>query len=196
MLHPDIEIRWKNDLVGYGLYATAPIAAGTMVYVQDALDQVIPPGSPLLHDPRYAEWIDKFCFIDAAGNHIVCWDASKYVNHCCHYNTLATAYGCEIAIRDIQTGEEITDDYLAFNLEEDMPLICDFTDCRKLLRPGDFEQYAPTWDEEIHRALQGFLKADQPLSQYLPAEHRQALLSYLQGGASYRSVDGLRYRPG
>jgi len=195
MLHPDIRLAWKDDQVGYGLYATAKIPAGTMVYVQDALDIVIPPGSPLLQDPNYAAWIDKYCVIDGQGNRIVGWDASKYANHCCHYNTLATSYGFEIAIQDIAAGEEITCDYLIYNLDEDMPLTCRFEDCRKVLRPQDFEHWAPTWDSQIRKALQSFLEQPQPLLGYLPAAQSQPLREYLLTGEGYRPVSMLRYKP-
>jgi uncharacterized protein len=195
MLHPDIRIGWKNDQVGYGLYASALIPVGTMVYVQDALDTLIPPDSPLLGDERYASHIDKYCVIDPLGNRIVCWDAAKYVNHCCHYNSLATAYGFEIAIREISSGEEVTDDYVAFNLEEDMPLSCHFDDCRKVLHPDDFELLAPTWDAQIKVALQSFQSASQPLLSYLPDHHLLALKDYLRTGQGYRPVDRLRYKP-
>jgi uncharacterized protein len=195
MLHPDIRIGWKNDPVGCGLYASALIPAGAMVYVQDALDTLVPPDSPLLSDERYAPYIDKYCVIDPQGNHIVCWDASKYVNHCCHYNTLATAYGFKIAIREIAPGEEVTDDYVAFNLEEDMPLTCRFEDCRKVLHPDDFELLAPSWDTQIKVALQSFPSAAQPLMGYLPEEQLLALQDYLRTGEGYRPVDRLRYKP-
>jgi hypothetical protein len=195
MLHPDIRLVWKDDKVGYGLYASAKIPAGIMVYVQDALDIVIPPDSPLLQDPLYAAWIDKYCIIDGQGNRIVAWDSSKYANHCCHYNTLATSYGFEIAIQDIAAGEEITCDYLIFNLEEDMPLACRFEDCRKVLHPQDFERWAPTWDMQIRRALQSFQRHPQPLLAYLPAEYYQPLLNYLSTGEGYRPVSLLRYKP-
>ena len=195
MLHPDVRLIWKDEKVGYGLYATSMIPAGTMVFVQDALDIVIPADSPLLQDPKYAGWIDKYCVIDGQGNHIVGWDASKYANHCCHYNTLATSYGFEMAIQDIAAGEEITCDYLIFNLDEDMPLVCHFEDCRKILHPEDFEHWAPTWDSQICLALQSFLEQPQPLLEYLPAAHYQPLRDYLLTGEGYRPVSLLRYKP-
>jgi hypothetical protein len=195
MIHPDIRLDWRSDHIGYGLFATAHIPAGTMVYVQDDLDIMIPQDSPLLQDPRYHDHIDKYCVIDANGNHIVGWDISKYANHCCHYNSLATAYGFEIAIRDILPGEEVTDDYVAFNLETDMPLTCHYEDCRRVLHPEDFEGLTPVWDVQVRQALQFFLKVPQPLLAYLPASHHRSLLGYLETGAGYRSVEMLRYRP-
>ena len=195
MIHPDIRLQWSSDHIGYGLFATALIPAGTLVYVQDDLDIVIPPDSPVLRDPRYYGHIDKYCVMDPQGNHIVAWDISKYVNHCCHYNSLATAYGCEIAIRDIFPGEEVTDDYVAFNLEADMPVTCHFEDCRKVLHPQDFEGLVPVWDTHIRQALKNFLQVSQPLMDYLLAQYHQALLEYLESGEGYRSVQALRYRP-
>jgi hypothetical protein len=118
MIHPDTQLKWINVHTGWGVFATAFIPRGTIVYVQDALDIVITVDSPLLTDPRYRQWVDKYSVIEPNGNRVMCWDIAKYVNHCCHYNTLSTGYGFEIAVRDIYTDEELTDDYGLFNLQE------------------------------------------------------------------------------
>jgi hypothetical protein len=39
MLHPDTQLRYLNAEVGYGVFATAAIPRGTIVWVRDCLDQ-------------------------------------------------------------------------------------------------------------------------------------------------------------
>jgi hypothetical protein len=195
MIHPDTRLKWINAHIGYGVFATAFIPRGTIVYVQDALDLVIAPDSPLLADPRYQQWISKYSVIEPDGNRILCWDIARYVNHCCHYNTLSTGYGFEIAVRDIHPGEEITDDYGPFNLEEELKLACHYEDCRKVARPDDFDRYGQEWDGVIQQALPEFQRVPQPLLKYLDAQVYADLTDYLATGRHYRSIQSLCYVP-
>ncbi|NNE36124.1 MAG: SET domain-containing protein-lysine N-methyltransferase, partial [Rhodothermales bacterium] len=39
MLHPDTELRFISDDVGYGVVATQPIPKGTITWVHDDLDR-------------------------------------------------------------------------------------------------------------------------------------------------------------
>lgn len=192
MMHPDTQVRWIDDGIGYGVYATAAIPKGTIVYVQDALDIVLAPDSPLLQDPRYRAALDKYAVIDGSGNRVICWDIGKYVNHCCHYNTLSTGWGFEIAVREIQAGEELTDDYGLFGFTEEMALCGHYADCRRKLRADDFERYSGEWDEAVQAALGTSLSVVQPLLLFLAAEVYDDLMRYLTTGQGYRSVQCLR----
>ena len=69
---------------------------------------------------------------------MLCWDLGKYVNHCCHSNTISTAYGCDLAFRDIQPGEELTSEYALFTFDREMELLCHYPDCRKRLNAAGF----------------------------------------------------------
>ncbi|GAB4529971.1 MAG: hypothetical protein Kow0063_07530 [Anaerolineae bacterium] len=193
MIHPDTRLKWINPHIGYGVFATAFIPMGTMVYVEDPLDIVIGPDSPLLHDPAYRHLISKYACIDTQGNRVISWDIAKYVNHCCHYNCLSTGYGFEIAVRNIQAGEELTDDYGVFNLEDELKLTCRYEDCRKVVRATDFDTYAGEWDAVLRRALQEFQKVPQPLLKYLNAQTYDELMGYLTSGHGYKSIQALRY---
>ena len=194
MIHPQTRLAWINDEIGYGVFAIALIPKGTIVYVDDALDIQIGPDSPLLSDPRYREWIAKYSTRDARGSRWLSWDIGKYVNHCCHYNCLETAYGFEIAVRDIQAGEEITEDYGLFNLEQDLVLCGHYEDCRRRIHLDDFDRYVTQWDQEIQQALQALQQVPQPLLPYVDRQAYADLMAYLTTGQGYRSVEALRYR--
>ena len=118
MIHPKTELRFLNDTVGYGVFATDFIPEGTIVYVKDSLELIISPTDYLIHTHEMQEVIDKYSYIDVLGNMIVSWDFAKYVNHCCNCNTISTGYGFEIAIRNIIKCEQITDEYGIFNLDQ------------------------------------------------------------------------------
>ncbi|HSF83954.1 MAG TPA: SET domain-containing protein [Anaerolineales bacterium] len=195
MIHPDTELRFVNQTIGYGVFATRFIPRGTLLYVEDPLEIRIAPDNVLLQNPDYAEIIIKYSFVDPDGSYVISRDLAKYVNHCCHYNTLGSAYGFEIAVRDIQPGEEITDDYASFTFEETMELACHYPDCRQMLSPGDFDRFVEQWDADLKDALQYFPNVPQPLLKYMDADDLAALMDYLTSGQNYRSMATMKYNP-
>ena len=191
MIHPGTELKFISPEIGYGIFATAFIPMGTIVYVEDPLDIKVGPENYLLRDSRYKNFIKRYSVRDTRGNYILCWDNAKYVNHCCQCNTMSTGYDFEIAIRDIEAGEEITDEYSLFNLEEEIPLICQHSDCRGKLRARDVINYSAQWDEMLKHALQRLQHIPQPLLPHLDPITYNDLMDYLIGGNNYRSVTAL-----
>ncbi len=194
MLHPNTRIQLISDEIGSGVVATALIPKGTVVYVEDPLDIVLAPDHPLIRHPAYADTIETYSYRDASGSYVICWDGAKYINHACNPSTLTTGYGFELAIRDIQPGEEITDDYAIYNCPVFGPLRCGEPDCRGEVRPDDFDRLAHGWDARIREALQRYQDVDQPLSAYLSDPCRAALAGYLRTGRGYRSILNARYQ--
>ena len=153
MIHPKTELKFINEHVGYGVFATEDIPEGTIVYVKDSLELVVSPTDYLLHSEEVKQVIEKYSYIDPQGNRVISWDFAKYVNHCCNCNTISTGYGFEIAIRDIQKGEQITDEYGIFNLTTEMEVSCGMDNCRKKIKPDDFDNYYNDWDQKIKNAI-------------------------------------------
>jgi len=181
--------------MGYGVFATTFIPKGTITYVKDALEVEVTPGSYAQYDDSIQAVIDKYSYIDERGIRIVSWDFAKYVNHCCHCNTMSTGYGFEIAIRDIQAGEEITDEYGLFNLDKDMEIACSKPHCRRKLTNGDLDLYFADWDQKVLPALREVLEVPQPLVEYLDGKTMTDLLAFAQSEDNYKSVAYLKYRP-
>ncbi|MFP4055023.1 MAG: SET domain-containing protein [Phycisphaerae bacterium] len=192
MIHPDTELRTVSPEVGFGVYATRPIPAGTIVYVLDRLERVVPPFDPLLRDGRYAPAIEKYSYIDPSGDRVLSWDLAKYVNHSCDPNSLSTGYGFEIAIRDIPAGDELTDDYGMLNLRREMECLCGCVGCRKVIRPDDLATEAPRWDRLVRPALRKLRRLPQPLWSLLEEDVVEALEGFLLTGRGYRSVRALQ----
>jgi len=192
MIHPNSELRFINPQVGYGVFATAFIPEGTIVYIKDSLEIEVSPQDYNNHSQEMQEQIEKYSYIDERGYRIISWDFAKYVNHCCNCNTMSTGYGFEIAIRDIFPNEQITDEYGIFNLECPIPLICKENNCRKEVKPGDFDLYYPIWDEKIKKSLERFYFVDQPLMGFVDHETQHSLLEYKLDPFKYRSVYNLR----
>ncbi|MBU2913823.1 SET domain-containing protein [Reichenbachiella agariperforans] len=193
MIHPKTELKHINDVVGYGVFATQFIPEGTIVYVKDSLELEITPMDYLTHTPEMKTVIDKYSYIDESGNRIVSWDFAKYVNHCCNCNTMSTGYGFEIAIRDIKKGEQITDEYGIFNIDEEMDLVCHEHSCRRKIALDDFDNYYQQWDIKIQKSLTQLLEVYQPLMGFVTPQTRTQLDAYFADPQQYKSVYSLKY---
>ncbi len=196
MMHPDTTLKWVNDEIGFGVFATRFIPKGTAVYVRDALEVKVERNAELLKNPAYRDIITKYSYVDAKGDYILSWDQARFVNHCCFPSSITTGYGFEIAIKDINAGDEITDDYGLLNIEEDIPLSCSKPGCRKVARANDFDLYVERWDATAKDALSHFYLVDQPLLQFFDKPTLNQLNQYLEKGAPYLSVRTQKYDGG
>lgn len=192
MIHPDTELKQVNKTKGRGVFATKSIPVGTITYVKDPLEIEIAPGDPRLQHPRLSSIIETYTYIDEDGVRILSWDNAKYVNHCCCCNTMSTGYGFEIAIRDIAAGEEITDEYGMFNVEYEMELSCEKSDCRRTVNGNDLDKHYREWDRIVRNSLQHVNTVKQPLFSFMDNETRNALQQFLDTGEGYRSVLNLK----
>lgn len=192
MIHPNTELRFISEQIGYGVFATTNIPEGTIVYVKDSLELVVSPTDYLIHTAEMQEVIDKYSYIDENGNRIISWDFAKYVNHCCNCNTISTGYGFEIAIREIKKEEQITDEYGIFNLDKEMTLVCGEPSCRKIIGPKDFDQYYLDWDAKIKKSISKLFEVEQPLIPFIDRNTRQELDEFFNNTEKYKSVYALK----
>jgi uncharacterized protein len=107
--------------------------------------------------------VAKYCFVDARGDFVLCWDPARYLNHSCDPTCRSAGYDFEIAVRDIHPGEELTDDYGSLNLEYDFTCLCVSPLCRQKIRPGDLLKYADSWDRCIAGPFRLIATVPQPL---------------------------------
>lgn len=59
MIHPHTVLKFVNETIGNGVFATAPIPMGTITYALDALDLHFTRDDPRLSDPAYRDIILK-----------------------------------------------------------------------------------------------------------------------------------------
>lgn len=193
MIHPNTELRFVNKEIGYGVFATKAIPKGSIVYIKDALEIEISPQQYQMLDQHHQDIVEKYSYIDESGCRIVSWDHAKYVNHNCDCNVMSTGYGFEIAIRNINADEEITDEYGLFNIPYPININCGCLQCRKTLKVDDIDNFYPSWDEKVASALQQLLSVEQPLLHLMDAETKSSLMNFLSGQGRYRSVYNLKY---
>jgi uncharacterized protein len=159
MLHPDTTIRFVNEDLGWGVFATRLIPRGTITWTRDALDQAPRPdlGAP------YRELVSRFGWRDAAGEWLLPWDHARFLNHACAPTTLTAGWDLDIALRDIRPGEELTRDYAAYNHERTFACACGMASCRGEVRPDDVYDQVDRWDEHLAVALPALRTVQQAL---------------------------------
>lgn len=163
MVHPHTELRFVNDDIGWGVFATRPLPKGTIVWALDALDQKFTPAQIAGLPPYARAALDKYSYVDARGRHILCWDHARFFNHSCAANCLSLGYDFELAVRDIAAGEELTDDYGTLNPAVPFPCLCAAPDCRLAVQPDDFARLGDRWNSRAREAFFLIPSVPQPL---------------------------------
>ena len=187
MIHPHTELRFINNEIGYGLVATRFIPKGTITWVFDQLDREFTPNQFNQLAPMYKEILVKYCFRNSKGNSILCWDNARYVNHSFHSNCFTTPYDYEIAIRDIQPGEELTDDYGYLNVEEPFRGKDEGTR-RKVVYPNDLVKYHKVWDKQLIKAMKHITRVEQPLQALLTQDLWEKSVRIAEGREEMDSI--------
>jgi hypothetical protein len=188
MVHPHTELRFVNPRIGWGVFATRLIPQGTITWALDSLDQRFTP-EQIAALPAYARrLLHTYSYVDGAGRHILCWDHARFFNHSCAANCLAVGYDFELAVRDIQPGEELTDDYGTLNPAEPFPCACAASACRGHVLPDDMLRHGDTWNERARAAFFRIPSVEQPLWEVLSSADRSAIEAALADPARLRPL--------
>jgi uncharacterized protein len=163
MIHPHTELRYINDQMGFGVFATNFIPKGTITWALDGLDQILDPAYIETLDKHGSEVVKKYAYRNQEGKYILCWDLGRYVNHSFHANCMGTAYEFEVAIRDIYPGEQLLDDYGTLNIDEPFECFPEKGTERKIVYPDDLLYFHEEWDQQVMESLKHFDEVEQPL---------------------------------
>ncbi len=187
MIHPKTELKFISKEIGYGVVATELIPKGTITWALDKLDREFDPEKVKELDPMYQEILDTYCFRNNKGNLVLCWDISRFVNHSFNSNCLTTAYDFEIAIRDIQPGEQLTDDYGYLNIDSPFRGVDEGTE-RKVVYPDDLLKYHKVWDKHLEDAFKQIATCEQPLRSMLSDETWKKSIEISKGASEMDSI--------
>jgi len=111
MIHPDTRLVIIDGVVGSGVIATKRIPRGTITWVLDDLDRTFNGAQMNAMPASYDDLIDRWTFHDGRGWRVLCWDLGRYMNHSCEPNCGGSEFWFEVALRDIEAGEQLTNDY-------------------------------------------------------------------------------------
>lgn len=187
MIHPDTELRYIDDEIGYGVFATRKIPKGTIAWARDKFDLEFKPDEVIGMDSIHASLISKYAYRNKNGNFILCWDFGRYVNHSFNSNLMSTGYDFELAIRDIEEGEELTDDYGYLNLSTPFQAR-DEDSSRKYVYPDDLPRLYKKWDDIIKSCLPLMLKVKQPLLSLISSSDVNEVKETIEGRREMRSI--------
>lgn len=187
MIHPNTELKFISKEIGYGVVATQFIPAGTITWVLDKLDREFSPLEFQNMEPIYQDILDTYTFRNNKGNLVLCWDNGRYVNHSFNSNCLTTAYDFEIAIRDIEVGEQLTDDYGYLNITVPFRGMDEGTR-RKIVYPDDLLKYHKVWDSKIKNVFHKINLVEQPLQQVLNKVTLDKINKVISGEETLESI--------
>ncbi len=187
MIHPHIELKFISKDIGYGVVATQFIPAGTITWILDKLDREFSPADFDNLEPIYQNILNTYTYRNNKGNLVLCWDHGRYVNHSFNSNCLSTAYDFEIVIRDIQVGEQLTDDYGYLNISAPFRGVNEGTK-RKIVYPDDLKKYHKVWDNKIKKVFFEITKRDQPLKPFLSLQSWNQIERIIEGREQLESI--------
>lgn len=168
MIHPNSELRFISPEIGYGVFATERIPRGTITWTRCAFDRSFSDEDLAKLDPFYAPIVHKYAYVDRNGRHVLCWDLGRFMNHSCEPTCLSPGFDFDVAVRDIEKGQELTCDYGMLNLDEGFDCGCGRAACRHNVQPRDWEKLADTWDGLLRTAVREIGQRDQALWAIVP----------------------------
>jgi len=143
--------------------ATAQLPRGTITWVRCRLDRTFSLEEAVAMGPVYQPVIAKYMFTDGDGRVVLCWDHGRYMNHSCEPSCVSPGFECDIAVRDILPGEELTCDYAMLNLDEALDCACGSGRCRRRILPGEGVALADRLDDAVALAFAEGQRVPQPL---------------------------------
>ena len=107
-----------SSIEGVGVFAEAPIAAGTLIWRLDrSLDRLIPQNEVAKLEPLFQRFVERYSYPYPHDPNllIVELDNGRFMNHDDAPNTRFSDPDAGYTLRDIAAGEELTCNYSEFD---------------------------------------------------------------------------------
>jgi hypothetical protein len=192
MIIPCTKVIHISESKGNGVVATAKIPLGTVTWVFDDLDREIPMDRLPHMSLPCREAVLTYSYRNNKGQLIFCWDNERFINHSFRPNCCLTPYKFEIAIRDIEAGEELTNDYGTFNIIAPFAVASEGSN-RSTVYPDDLLRYSSLWDTLLREAFGRFLLVEQPLRQVFSPGTWKLAESVARGETAMASIRDCYY---
>ncbi|PJZ71485.1 SET domain-containing protein-lysine N-methyltransferase [Leptospira perolatii] len=168
--------RRTNKFGENGIFASAPIAKGTLLFSYSEWIEDEEFGWSVLSVPevealpesereifmKYGYDVDFGLMTGPSGSEFVV-NNSNFMNHSCNPNMWYDQNDNIIAKRDIEVGEELTIDYANFvvNFDQTFECRCGAQSCRKFIRKDDWKLLLPDYNLNfpafMHKEIRKFL---------------------------------------
>jgi len=181
MIHPHTRLITIDGIVGSGVIATKRIPRGTITWVLDELDRALTGPEMEKLSPNYEDLLDRWTFNDGRGRRVLCWDLGRYMNHSCEPNCGGSEFWFEVALRDIEPGEQLTNDYATLYMgpTEGFDCRCGALSCRGVVSHQQVPEAVVSVRHQIWEALAELDMVDQPLLPLLRRERVDAAMQLL-----------------
>lgn len=193
MIIPCTKVVRINEKKGNGVVATERIPQGTVTWVFDDLDRQIPMHQLADMSLPCQEAVLTYSYRNNKGHLIFCWDNERFINHSFRPNCCLTPYQFELAIRDIEVGEELTNDYGTLNIIAPFAVDSEGGN-RATVYPNDLLRFSDIWDDQLRAAFNRFLDVDQPLRQVFSPDTWKLAESVARGETAMASIRDCYYR--
>ncbi|WP_395085672.1 SET domain-containing protein-lysine N-methyltransferase [Gracilimonas sp.] len=131
--------------------------------------------------------MNTYSYRNSKGNFVLCWDKGRFVNHSFKPNCMSTAHDFELAIRNIQPGEELTNDYGYLNVISPFRPVDEGTK-RKAVFPDDLLNFYKSWDEKVQNVFSDIIWQQQPLKPLISDELWDKIHSIIEGREEMESI--------
>jgi SET domain-containing protein len=112
-----------SEIEGLGVFAAEYIHAGSLVWTFAAgIDVLFEQEQVHTLSLAAQEYLNKYAYLDCrVRKYVICGDDARFINHSSSPNLIgiypqSNPYGIDVALRDIQVGEELTSDYSSFDI--------------------------------------------------------------------------------
>jgi len=122
----DVVVR-ESKIHGNGVFANRDFKKGELVIKWETCSRMITE-----QEFKGLPEEDKNITSYHNGKYVLFSSPGKYLNHSCDSNTKAKDY-CDVAVRDIREGEEITCDYILERVPSDFSCNCQSHNCRGII---------------------------------------------------------------
>lgn len=167
MIHPDTEVRYIDEKIGYGVFAKRLIPRGTIIWTRCKLEMQFRLEDLRSMSPVYYPSLVQYTTLEPEGYLLLSWDHEKFVNHSCEPTNQALTEEISIVVRDVHPDEQITYDYSSFIALNDLECFCQSKHCRKLIRNEDVTKANKNSHDLVSNALPDVVHVEQPLYPYI-----------------------------
>lgn len=195
-MHPETILQGVSADRDPGVVAAGFIPKGTITWILDPLDRIFTPEAVHEMQPLSRNFLDRYAYRNQHGELVLCWDHARFVNHSFHANSLLTPYGFELAVCDIFPGEEITNDYGFFNVQEPLYFHTDQDGSRSAVLPDDLLRYYKLWDAQLVSAFARFNIVPQTLAQWIAPAFQEKVRAVAAGQEIMDSTLGCYFDDG
>ena len=113
-----------SAIAGFGVFAAQAIPQGALLWeLVEGVDVRLSPEQLKALPEALAQRLREYLYLDAGGFYVLCGDNARFINHAEDPNCeerpgpSPEAGTVTYARRDIQPGEELTNDYRSFDVE-------------------------------------------------------------------------------